>query len=72
VIGLGGVGDGRPQIDRPVDAPMLRIEGWVMFGGFGVASEGPRIATTGPPLLNPSSLLDREVTRCSSIEQDNH
>jgi hypothetical protein len=42
VIGLGGVGDGRPQIDRPADAPMLRIEGWAMFGGFGVASEGPK------------------------------
>jgi hypothetical protein len=42
VIGLGGAGDGRPQIDRPADAPMLRIKGWAMFGGFGVASEGPK------------------------------
>ena len=42
VIGLGGVGDGRPQIDRPADAPVLRIQGWAMFGGFGVASEGPK------------------------------
>ena len=41
VMGLGGVGDGRPQIDRPSDAPVLRIEGWAMFGGFGIASEGP-------------------------------
>jgi hypothetical protein len=42
VIGLGGVGDGRQQIDRPADAPVLRIQGWAMFGGFGVASEGPK------------------------------
>jgi hypothetical protein len=42
VIGLGGVGDARPQIDRPADAPVLRIEGWALFGGFGVASEGPK------------------------------
>jgi len=42
VIGLGGVGDARPQIDRPADAPVLRIEGWAVFGGFGVASEGPK------------------------------
>jgi hypothetical protein len=42
VIGLGGVGDARPQIDRPADAAVLRIEGWAVFGGFGVASEGPK------------------------------
>jgi hypothetical protein len=42
VFGLGGVADARPRIDRPADAPMLRIEGWAMFGGFGVASEGPK------------------------------
>jgi len=42
VIGLGGVGDARPQIDRPADAPLMRIEGWAMFGGFGIASEGPQ------------------------------
>jgi hypothetical protein len=42
VIGLGGVGDARPHIDRPADAPILRIEGWAVFGGFGVASEGPK------------------------------
>jgi hypothetical protein len=39
VVGLGGVGDARPQVDRPTDAPVLRIEGRVIFGGFGVASE---------------------------------
>jgi hypothetical protein len=42
VIGLGGVGDRRPHIDRPADAPMLRIEGWAVFGGFAIASEGPK------------------------------
>ena len=42
VIGLGGVADSRPRIDRPVDAPTLSIQGWAMFGGFGIASEGPR------------------------------
>lgn len=42
VIGLGGVGDARPRIDRPSDAPLMRIEGWAMFGGFGIASEGPQ------------------------------
>jgi hypothetical protein len=41
VIGLGGVADARPRIDRPVDAPTLTIRGWAMFGGFGIASEGP-------------------------------
>ena len=50
VTGLGGVRDARPQIDRPSDAPVLRIEGWAMFGGFGIASEGthgPRPAERG-------------------------
>jgi hypothetical protein len=51
MIGLGGVGDGRPRIDRRSDAPTLRIEGWAMFGGFGVASEGPNdrdVRTSSP------------------------
>ena len=42
VIGLGGVADSRPRIDRPADAPTLLIQGWAMFGGFGIASEGPQ------------------------------
>jgi hypothetical protein len=41
VIGFGGVGDGRPQIDRLSDSPVLRLEGWALFGGFAIASEGP-------------------------------
>jgi hypothetical protein len=42
VIGLGGVADARPRMDRPADAPTLLIQGWAMLGGFGVASEGPK------------------------------
>jgi hypothetical protein len=42
VIGLGGVADARPRVDRPADAPTLLIQGWAMFGGFGIASEGPQ------------------------------
>jgi hypothetical protein len=42
VVGLGGVADARPRIDRPADAPTLSIRGWAMFGGFGIASEGPQ------------------------------
>ena len=39
VRGLGGIGDGRPDGDRPSDAPQLTIDGVVAFGGFGVTSE---------------------------------
>jgi hypothetical protein len=39
VIGLGGVGDGRPRMERSPDAPHLTIEGFAMFGGFGITSE---------------------------------
>jgi hypothetical protein len=42
VMGLGGVADARPRIDHPVDAPTLSIQGSVMVGGCGIASEGPR------------------------------
>jgi hypothetical protein len=42
VIGPGGVVDGRPRIDRPSDAPVLRLEGWTVFGGFSVATDGPK------------------------------
>jgi hypothetical protein len=31
-------GGGRPQIQRPVTAPLLVIDGNVLFGGFGVTS----------------------------------
>jgi hypothetical protein len=42
IIGVGGVVDARPRIDRPAEAPTLSIHGWAMFGGFGIASEGPQ------------------------------
>jgi hypothetical protein len=42
VVGLGGVVDGRGAVGRPADAPVLRIEGWTVFGGFAVATEGAR------------------------------
>jgi hypothetical protein len=39
VVGLGGLGDVRPKVERHVDAPHLTIEGIAIFGGFGVTSE---------------------------------
>jgi hypothetical protein len=41
VRGLGGVGDGRPSMEHPSDAPILRIEGLALFGGFGITSDVP-------------------------------
>jgi predicted membrane protein len=41
LVGPGGAGDMRAASDRPADAPRLTIEGVVVFGGFGVASELP-------------------------------
>jgi hypothetical protein len=38
VVGIGGVGDGRPTIERSVDAPTLRLEGVTLFGGWGITS----------------------------------
>lgn len=37
--GIGGAGDGRAKMDRPADAPRLRLEGTVVFGGWGISSE---------------------------------
>jgi hypothetical protein len=36
VKGIGGVGDGRPHIERPADAPVLTIDGIAIFGGIGI------------------------------------
>jgi hypothetical protein len=47
VRGIGGIGDGRPDRDRPADAPRLTIDGVVMFGGFGITSEVPEEAVRG-------------------------
>jgi hypothetical protein len=41
VIGLGGAWAARPVADPPGEAPKLMIEGWAMFGGFGISSLGP-------------------------------
>jgi hypothetical protein len=38
LIGIGGVGDGRAKVERPADAPTLRLEGTAIFGGWGVSS----------------------------------
>lgn len=39
VVGIGGVGDGRPRVEHLPGAPHLLIEGVALFGGFGVTSE---------------------------------
>jgi hypothetical protein len=39
LLGIGGVGDGRPKTERPEDAPTLHIDGTAIFGGWGVTSE---------------------------------
>jgi hypothetical protein len=38
VIGIGGVGDGRPKVERATDAPTLHLEGTAIFGGWGITS----------------------------------
>ena len=45
VMGIGGAGDTRPKVDRPLDAPHLSVEGIALFGGVGIASEIPEDAT---------------------------
>jgi hypothetical protein len=40
VVGIGGAGDARPAMDRPADAPTLRLEGIAMFGGWGIVGSG--------------------------------
>jgi hypothetical protein len=39
IVGIGGLGDGRPPRELAEDAPSLAIEGLAVFGGFGVTSE---------------------------------
>ena len=41
VVGIGGIGDGRPRVELPADAPHLTIEGLAILGGFGVMSDIP-------------------------------
>jgi hypothetical protein len=54
VKGIGGVGDTRPHVERPVDAPQLTIEGMVAFGGFAIMSEVPEDELRG---------LDEQIRR---------
>ncbi len=39
VRGVGGIGDARKKVERPVTAPHLMVEGMVFMGGFGITSE---------------------------------
>ena len=39
LTGIGGAGDGRPNVERDPDAPTLRLEGTALFGGWAIASE---------------------------------
>lgn len=54
VKGIGGVGDTRPSVARPIDAPQLTIEGLVLFGGYAVMSEVPEDELRG---------LDEQIRR---------
>lgn len=36
---FGGAGDARPPVEREPDAPTLRVEGVVLFGGWGITSK---------------------------------
>lgn len=39
VVGIGGIGDARSKVERPVTAPVLVIDGIAIMGGFGITSE---------------------------------
>ena len=47
---FGGSNDMRSNVDLAADAPTLRIEGWAIFGGFGIASEDPRGSKDRPAI----------------------
>jgi len=48
IVGIGGAGDGRPKIERSPDAPHLTLDGFVLFGGWGVVSRPPQEETALP------------------------
>lgn len=48
VVGIGGVGDGRPPSEREADAPRLELRGTAIFGGWGISSARPRGASASP------------------------
>lgn len=54
VVGIGGVGDTRPRVERPADAPHLTIDGYVLFGGYAVMTEVPEDELRG---------LDEQIRR---------
>ena len=39
IVGIGGVGDSRRDVNPPAGGPTLRLEGTAIFGGWGVSSE---------------------------------
>ncbi len=41
LVGIGGAGDSRPDGNRDEGAPVLRLEGTAVFGGWGISSEPP-------------------------------
>ena len=47
VVGLGGIGDGRSNVERDELAPHLTIDGVAIFGGFGVTSDLSEDAARG-------------------------
>jgi hypothetical protein len=44
VAGIGAARDMRPAQVRSADAPVLKLHGFVLFGGFGVMSDMPKEA----------------------------
>lgn len=58
VMGLGGIGDSRPGLERAEDAPHLTIDGFALFGGFAVMSDVPEDELRG---------LDEQIRRWSRL-----
>ena len=54
VVGIGGLGDSRPRIERAEDAPHLTIDGFALFGGFAIMSDVPEDELRG---------LDEQIRR---------
>jgi hypothetical protein len=65
IQGIGGMGDMRPALDRPLDAPHLTIDGIVVFGGFSVASAMPEAQLRGLETA-VASLEERRSQRAAS------
>jgi hypothetical protein len=41
--GLGGIGDERPTDEEAPDGPELRIDAFVLFGGYGITAADPEL-----------------------------